>query len=257
LTRIPLVLVPGIQGRWEYMRPTVDALSADFDVVTFSLRNAPTIDEYVEQVRAALSERGIDRAIVCGVSFGGVIALRFAAAHTDRTSALVLASTPGPGWHLKRRHELYARLPRLFGPLFLVEAPLRMRAEIAAALPDGRARRRFKARVLQTALSAPISFSAMAARARMIETADLRADCARIVAPTLVLTGDPALDHIVPADGSLEYARLIRRAQTAVLERSGHLGFVTRPGAFTALVREFMRGVSANLRADMPRPGAA
>ena len=33
----PLVLVPGIQGRWEYMRPAVDALAERFRVVTFDL----------------------------------------------------------------------------------------------------------------------------------------------------------------------------------------------------------------------------
>ena len=33
----PLVLIPGLQGRWEYLRPAVDALSASFRVLTFSL----------------------------------------------------------------------------------------------------------------------------------------------------------------------------------------------------------------------------
>ena len=33
----PLVLIPGIQGRWEYMRPAVDALSDYFRVITFPL----------------------------------------------------------------------------------------------------------------------------------------------------------------------------------------------------------------------------
>jgi hypothetical protein len=33
----PLVLIPGLQGRWEYLRPAVDALSVFFRVLTFSL----------------------------------------------------------------------------------------------------------------------------------------------------------------------------------------------------------------------------
>ena len=28
----PLVLIPGLQGRWEYLRPTIDALAGDFHV---------------------------------------------------------------------------------------------------------------------------------------------------------------------------------------------------------------------------------
>ena len=33
----PLVLIPGLQGRWEWMRPAVDALARRFRVLTFSL----------------------------------------------------------------------------------------------------------------------------------------------------------------------------------------------------------------------------
>ena len=69
-------------------------------------------------------------------------ALRFAARHPERVSALVLASTPGPGWHLRPRHDLYARWPRVFGPLFIAETPFRARPELRAALPDAAARRR-------------------------------------------------------------------------------------------------------------------
>ena len=57
----PLVLVPGVQGRWEWMRRTVDALSVHFRVVTFSLRGN-SIDEYADQVGRALDERKIGRA---------------------------------------------------------------------------------------------------------------------------------------------------------------------------------------------------
>jgi hypothetical protein len=39
-------------------------------------------------------------------------------------------------WRLRRRHEIYSRVPWLFGPLFLAESPWRLRAELAAALPD-------------------------------------------------------------------------------------------------------------------------
>src|SRR5258707_59240 len=110
----PLVLVPGLQGRWEYFRPTVEALARSHRVLTFSLCDEPGwqapaasasgLDRFVAQVDAALDDRGVTRAVICGVSFGGVVALRFAARHPDRVSALIVASTPGPGWHLKESH---------------------------------------------------------------------------------------------------------------------------------------------------------
>lgn len=243
---VPLVLVPGVQGRWEYMRRTVDALSVHFHVVTFSL-HGNTVDEYAGQVARALDDRKIDRAIVCGVSFGGRVALRFAATARDRTSALVLASTPGPGWHLKPRHLMYARWPWLFGPLFLAEAPWRLRAELVSALPDWRARWAFKLEGVRTLMTAPPGFAAIAARARMVDRLSAEADCDHVTAPTLVVTGEPHMDHVVSTTSS-EYIRLIAGARSAILERTGHVGTMTRPDAFAALVHDFVRSV--RLQAD-------
>src|SRR5581483_1843906 len=130
--------------------------------------------------------RGIDRAVICGISFGGVVALHFAAEHPDRTAALVLASTPGPTFHLRPRHATYARRPWLFAPLFVAEIPRRFRREFAAAIPDRSARVRFVLRMARTLLSAPVSFRRMGARARLIGALDCRDVCARVAAPTLV-----------------------------------------------------------------------
>jgi 3-oxoadipate enol-lactonase len=245
-----LVLIPGAQGRWEYHRPAVDALSSAFRVITFSLADEPSAEFafdsrrgfscYVDQVGAALDRCRVDRAIVCGISFGGLVARRFAAAHPDRTRALVLASTPGPGWHLRRRHGVYARLPYLLGPLFLAETPWRLRREMSIAFPELSARVRFTGLQLGTLLSAPPSLARMARRARMIATLDPAAECARITAPTLILTGEPGLDHVVPVAGSIDYVSSIRGARSVVLRGTGHLGFLTRPADFAALVRDFV-----------------
>ena len=249
----PLVIIPGLQGRWEYLRPAVDALSSCFRVVTFSL-DGDDLDGYAEQVAMALTEKGIERAAICGVSFGGLIAVRFAAHYPTRCSSLVLASTPQPALRLRRRHQIYLRAPWIFGPVFLAESPWRLRPEICAAIPDSRARRRFAMLGLRTLFSSPVSLTRMAARARLIITGDAGLDCERITAPTLIITGEPGLDHVVPVEGSSEYARRIRNARTAVLERTGHLGTITRPDAFTDLVRDFVRAGADLGEPDDHRP---
>jgi 3-oxoadipate enol-lactonase len=237
----PLVLIPGLQGRWEYMRRAVAALSSCFRVVTFSL-DADDLDGYAEQVGAAMSAKGIEKATICGVSFGGLIAVRFAALHPARCQALVLASTPRPALQLRRKHRIYMRAPLILGPLFLAESPFRLRPEVLAAIPDRRARRRFALDGVRTMLSAPVSLRRMAARARIIAASDLEADCARISAPTLVITGEAGLDHVVPVEGSSEYTRRIANARAFVLERTGHLGSITRPEAFCEVIRTFVEG---------------
>ena len=241
----PLVFIPGLQGRWEYTQLTLDALAKHFRVVTFSLdrpksARAEAFDDYAANVEAAVDAAGCDRAAVCGLSFGGLVALRFAATRPERCASLVLASTPGPGWRPRPRHDFYARWPFVFGPVFLAEAPFRAGPEIAAALPSRRERRAFGRAMLRTMLSAPPSLPGMAARARLIASYDRRADCARVAVPTLVVTGEPALDRVVTVDGTAEYARLIRGAAIRVLERTGHQGSLTRPDAFAEIVRAFV-----------------
>jgi 3-oxoadipate enol-lactonase len=233
------VLIPGLQGRWEYLRPAVDELARCFRVLTFSL-GADDLDGYARAVATVLTESRIDRAVVCGVSFGGLIAVRFAGAYPARCEALVLASTPKPKLRLRPRHQTYLRAPWIFGPIFLAETPFRLRPEVRTAIPDARARRRFSLRQLRTAIEAPVSLSAIASRARMITREDVSADCARITAPTLIVTGERHLDHVVPVEGSSEYLRLIPNARATVLERTGHLGSITRPDAFAAIVRAFV-----------------
>jgi pimeloyl-ACP methyl ester carboxylesterase len=178
--------------------------------------------------------------VICGVSFGGVAALRFAATRPGRTAGLVLVSTPGPGFHLKKRHQLYTRLPWIFAPIFLAETPRRLRREIARAIPTPRARIRFALWQLGTCLRAPVMLGRMAERAGIIGTVDFAREAARISAPTLVVSGDPGLDYVVPPDTTSAYARLIENARAVTFAGTGHLGCVTRPEEFAAIVGDFV-----------------
>ena len=244
-----LVLLPGIQGRWEYARPTLEALARHFRVLTFSLGGTPPagrdiLSTEVSRLARVLDDHGVERAILCGVSYGGLVATRFAATHPERTAALVLASTPGPEWHLRPRHLFYARWPWIFGPLFLLETPFRLRAELNTALPEPIDRRKFMRWQARTILSAPVSLFQMAARARELPIPGIVSDCARIETPTLIITGEQHLDRVVPADGTAAYAGLIRGAKRVVLERTGHQGTITRPADFAALVHAFVAPVA-------------
>jgi pimeloyl-ACP methyl ester carboxylesterase len=239
----PLVLVPGIPGPWQYIRSAVDALAASFRVLTFSLGPECSIESDVARIRHELDERRIDQAIVCGISFGGLIALRFAATHAARTRALVLASVPGPGTRLKPRHRIYAQWPYLFGPLFIAETPVRLRHELKSALPARSDRLRFHWSQLQAFLAAGVSLRQIARRADLMEGLDVAGDAGRVISPTLVVTGDPSLDWVVPVSDSMGFMRVIRGARHVVLENTGHLGTLTRPAVFAAAVRGFVDGL--------------
>jgi pimeloyl-ACP methyl ester carboxylesterase len=245
----PVVVVPGIQGRWEWMKPAIDALAQRCRVITFSLADEPScgapFDEtrgfwcYVEQVRAALDAARVDRAAICGVSYGGLIAAAFAARYPDRASSLVLVSALPPSWRPDRRVRFYVRAPRLLTPIFLL-ASLRLYREIAAAsggiVRGAGAGIRHAWRVL-THMFSP---SRMARRVGLLAPIDFAAEFRRIAQPTLVVTGEPSLDRVVPVPHIVrEYAAFCPHARFETLERTGHLGLITRPDEFARLVVSF------------------
>jgi 3-oxoadipate enol-lactonase len=67
-------------------------------------------DDIVEDARALLDHLGIERAIVCGQSAGGPLALHLAIAHPERVSALVLACTAPFLMRPRPRTELFRKL---------------------------------------------------------------------------------------------------------------------------------------------------
>ena len=143
----PLVVVPGLHGRWEWARPALRQLAEKCRTISYSLcgdigsrrRLDPTLgfENYVRQLDAVLDEAGIQRAAICGVSFGGFVALRYAIARPDRVSALVLASAPGPGFRPNAQQSRWLSSPWGSAPGFVLTAPFRLWPEIRTAIPDG------------------------------------------------------------------------------------------------------------------------
>jgi len=241
----PLVVIPGVQGRWEWMRPALEALATRCRVISYSLGAARTFDELVAQVDAVLDRQGVRTAAVCGVSFGGLVAVKFAASRPERTSALIVVSTPSPAWTPSPVQARYLARPWLSTPAFLATSPGRMWPEIAAATEGTPSGLRFCAGHVGRILAAPIVPAQMAARMKLQPGPALRADCARVAARTLVVSGEPALDRVVPAASTREYVDLIGGARYAMMAGTGHIGLVTQPDRFARIVGEFVNGSSS------------
>jgi 3-oxoadipate enol-lactonase len=247
----PLVVVPGIQGRWEWMRPGIDALARHYRVITFSLCDEPSgggqfeaargFNAYVDQVADVYSTLGLRDAIVCGVSYGGLIAASFAARHPEQVSALVLVSALPPSWRINERARFYLRAPRLLFPLFAVSS-LRLTREMVSAhgLAPGVAA---AVRHAWNVVTHPSSPARMARRVQLLEGLDLTGDLRRLKIPTLAVTGEDELDYVVPPALTREYLRLWPHARSGVISKTGHLGVITRPDELARMLDAFLEGV--------------
>ncbi len=95
----PLVLVPGLAGGYELLGPLARLLSSDFRVISYQLRGETDcfalrrrfgLTDLVEDLREFLDCQRLESPTVLGVSFGGMLALEFAARFPYRLNRLIV-----------------------------------------------------------------------------------------------------------------------------------------------------------------------
>ena len=122
-----VVVVQGVHGRWEWMKPALVELAGRCRTISYSLCGdigsgetadpALGFDNYLGQLDAVLDRARLPVPVtLCGVSFGGFVALRYAAAHPERVTSLVLASAPAPGWKPNPQQARWISRPWMSAP---------------------------------------------------------------------------------------------------------------------------------------------
>ncbi len=246
-TGFPVVLIPGIQGRWEWMRPTVEALTAGHRVITASLQDLRPQREkdglftaWTHAVDELLDQAHERQASIIGISFGGLIAARYAARRPERVTSLILASTPEPNWRPPPDDAFCIRFPWLSLPYFAARGALRLAPELYRARDSWHARIQFGLEHIRRPIEAPLEPGRMAEWVREWLRYDLAADCKTITAPTLVITGESRLDRVVPVRETKKYLRLIRGSRHQVLPGTGHVGCIAKPYRFAEMCGQFI-----------------
>jgi pimeloyl-ACP methyl ester carboxylesterase len=225
------------------MDPAIRALERQHQVLTFSLGDVGgpgLFDRWASRIDQLLDTHGQQTAAVVGVSFGGLVASWYAAHRPDRMGALILVAAPSPRWQIDDQSVRYARHPRLSLPLFAMRAVTRLAPELMSAVPGWGARLRFGASYAARAVRYPASPRQMATVVDEWRRTNLATIIGRVTAPTLVITGENDLDRVVPVASTLEYLSLIPGALHARLPSTGHIGFLSKPTEFAALVSDFI-----------------
>ncbi|HXW08920.1 MAG TPA: alpha/beta hydrolase [Vicinamibacterales bacterium] len=245
----PIVVIPGLQGRWEWMKPALWELARGCRAVSYSLCgdfgsgtkvNGSGFDIFVDQLDRVLDTAGVERAAVCGVSFGGFIALRYAASRPSRVNGLILTSAPAPGFNPSVQQTRWLARPWLSAPAFVATAPIRLWPEIRTSLSSWRERVAFAAAQTGRIAAAPMIPSLMSDRMRRTEGVDFQADCRRVQAPVLVVTGEEGLDRVVPVRVTRRYTTIFPGATYEMMEGTGHMGMLTQPKKYARIVSTFV-----------------
>jgi pimeloyl-ACP methyl ester carboxylesterase len=171
---------------------------------------------------------------VCGLSWGGTVALELYRQRPDLVATLVLADTYA-GWKGSLpEHELRARVAG-------IERMLTAPAHTFDPTVPGLFAREPPRDVIELldAVGADVRRESLRVVLGAIAEADLRDVLPGISVPTLLVWGE--LDARSPLTVAREFARAIPHAELVVIRGAGHMSNLERPDEFNAAVRDFCR----------------
>jgi proline iminopeptidase len=200
------------------------------------------LDQWGDDVAALCETLGIEKPVVLGLSFGGMVAMSYAGRHPDGPSKLILASTAAT-MDLPATYAMMARLGgeearRIAEEFWTAPDQARADAYLATCMPlynpsgalDENSRKRAIMRV-------EVMFHFINGEQR---TMDLRAGLAAVRCPTLVTAG--ALDPITPVAcaEAIMAALPPGLAELVVFDDAGHGIHRDQPERAEAVLRRFL-----------------
>ncbi len=204
-----------------------------FNPITPEILGIGSINDAADHVARLLDQRGIDRAVIGGLSRGGYIALAFARRYPDRLSALILCdTTAGLDDEQARRGRLQmaerlnsegnAFVPDIMLPRLLGDTSFRERCELVEEVRNW--------------ILAQDPGAIAAAAIGMAEREDSRPALASINVPVLAIAGQQDSAH----ENTRAIAEGVRNGQFVSIPRAGHLSNLEQPDQFNAALRRFL-----------------
>lgn len=235
---------PGVSA-YANWRLTMPALADEhrviaFDQPGFGFTERPpgteyTVEGWTDHVLGVLDALGLDRVDLVGNSFGGAIALRFAAAHPDRVRRLVLMGSVGVSFPItKALDEVWGYTPEPGA----MRAIMNFFAYDTSLLTDDLAAVRERA-ATQPGVQEAYASMFPAPRQRWVNALAVpEAAVSTLPHETLLIHGMD--DQVIPLEASLQLLHLIEHAQLVVFGRCGHWVQIEQADRFTAALRNFL-----------------
>lgn len=224
-----------------HQRGTGKSVVKTYDADAISLKNL------VADVEALRRELGVEKLVIAGHSFGGIVAMMYAREHPERIAALALIDSGGPT--LKTVVKFNANLESRFTAedQTLIRAwsdPERKKAnhkravlEVTKAKSPAYFADRAKARLLtdtldETSFHDGVFWSVVP----QMMALDIRAGLEKVKAPVLVLHGKQD-----PLESAEEIHETFPGSRLAWIENAGHFPWLEQPGAFYAALGGFLQ----------------
>ncbi len=196
-----------------------------------------TIDDYADDVIALLDALDIHRAVVCGLSMGGYIAMALWRRYPHRVRGLVFCDTKATadddaGKAMRNETITFVRAE---GSAALAERQLPKMLGATTHAQRGAVVDEMRAMMARQSVDAIVG-----ALSALRDRPDSRATLPTITVPTLIIVGDE--DTLTPLADSVRMLDLLPTslgARIEVIADAGHVSCVERPAAVTHVLADF------------------
>ncbi len=204
-----------------------------------------TLDNNVEDMEALRQYLGLDKIVVIGTSYGGMVALTYSARYPQNVSRLIAIATTAESRFLEQAKENLAEkgtpeqiaiAQKLWEGNFTNESELREYMEIMRPLYSLKYNPNTPNKTWNRTIFSPdainVAFNGFLRTYNILDQLD------KITAPTLVIGARH--DWICAPEFSENIAKAIPNAQLKIFENSGHLIRLDQPEALLKSIRDFI-----------------
>lgn len=236
-------------------KPTFSALSRKLQLIYFDHRGQGrsargsketyTLDNNVEDMEALRQHLGLDKIVVIGGSYGGMVALTYAVRYPQNVSHLIVIATAAHSGFLERAKEILASkgteeqkasVQRLWDGNFENEEQLRQYFQVLGPMYSLRYDPTKSGSAWQRNI---LSVDAInVAFGGFLRNYNILDQLHKITAPTLVIAG--RYDWICAPEFSEEIAQAIPNADLRIFENSSHLIRADEPEALLDAIAGFL-----------------
>jgi 3-oxoadipate enol-lactonase len=240
----PIVLIHGFPFSHEMWDPQIEALQKQFRVIAYDLRGHGksgvgdgqyTLEFFVDDLLGLLDHLKLERAVLCGLSMGGYIALRAVERNPERVQGLILADTQAKADSNEAKLKRAAAIKSVKAMGVKAYAEGFVKSVFAPqTLANNKAAVEKIRGIIQSNSSLGICGGLLALASRTDTTESLPG----IKVPTLILVGEH--DASTPPSASQEMHNRIPNSEIYVIPNAAHLSNLENSEKFNEHLLDFL-----------------
>lgn len=243
-SEVPIIFLHGFPFDKSMWQRQLDALKSSHRVIAYDIRGFGathdedsdlSIDLFTDDLISFMDKLDFDKAIICGLSMGGYIALNAVKRFPDRIEALILCDTQCNADTPEAKEKRYAKMDEIasIGKAAFTDAFIK-----SIFHPESLDRKKDVVERLRSVVNSNSSYHLINGLTAIAERSESCTMLGNVSIPTLIICGKD--DALTPVARSEFMQEAIQGAELRIIEQAGHISNLEQPVAFNKHIADFL-----------------